>query len=404
MAFCVVKTISKQRPNLPVIGGLLGLAVAMGIGRFAYTPLLPVMKQHAHFSTGFAGTLASWNYLGYFIGAIFAAIFPQRLQRDMRFRYRITAVGLSGSVLTTGLMGLTGSPIWWSVLRGLGGLFSALVLVESSTLIMDWLTVTQNAQTGGVFYSGVGIGITLTGILVPYLTRSGDWKFGWFGLGCLGGALAIISLVFLRPVRDTDLESHSTNKRHPDASPPFPVWSITLVYGLEGFGYIVMATFITEFFRSEPNAPWLGELSWVMVGLAAAPSTWLWTKTAHVWGWGKATVTAFVAQAVGILLPVIHVGVWEAIVGSILFGGTFMGITSLSLSIGRMCAPNKAGTVIGTMTTMFSVGQVVGPILAGLIATETHSYHLAMMLSGLVILAAAWLLWFTRTTRYKYSP
>lgn len=387
---------SKRNSILPVIGGLLGLAVAMGIGRFAYTPLLPAMRQHAHLSTSFAGVLAFWNYFGYLVGAILAAVVSARVQGNMRVRYRIVVIGLIGSVVSTAFMGLTISHFWWCVLRGLGGIFSAVVLVVSSSLVMDWLARRQEAQKAGILYSGVGVGIVLTGILVPFLSHTGGWQLGWLGLGCLGGVLTIFASVFMRTVGDVNVDYHSTNKHQLDLKSPFPIWIITLVYGLEGLGYIVMATFITEFFHGETTVAWLGTVSWVFVGLAGVPSTWLWTKAAQLWGESRATVTAFVAQAVGILLPVFHPGIWEAIVGSILFGGTFMGITSLALSIGRMCSPDRAGTVIGTMTTLFSIGQVMGPILAGVITTETHTYRLAMMLSGLIILAAATLLWCTR--------
>lgn len=388
----MLRSRSKANSILPVVGGLLGLAVAMGIGRFSYTPLLPAMRQQTHFSTSFAGVLASWNYFGYLVGAILVAIFPARVQTDMRVRYRIVVTGLNGSVVSTAVMGLTSSHTWWCLLRGFGGLFSAVVLVVSSSLVMDWLARRGTGQQAGILYSGVGIGIVCTGVLVPYLTRRGGWQLGWLGLGCLGAVLTILASVFLRTVGDGNSAYHATNKSQPDLKAPFPLWSITLVYGLEGLGYIVMATFITDFFHDETSVAWLGEVSWIFVGLAGAPSTWLWTKGARVWGGGRATVTAFLAQAVGILLPVIHPGVWEAMVGSVLFGGTFMGITSLALSIGRTCSPERTGTVIGMMTTMFSIGQVIGPILAGIITTETHTFRLAMMLSGLIILAAALLL------------
>lgn len=395
----IVASTSKGHAVRPAIGGLLGLAVAMGIGRFAYTPLLPIMQQHAHLSTAFAGVLASWNYFGYLIGSIFAAALPVRLQRDMRFRFQTIAIGLIGSVVTTACMGLTDAHGGWCVLRGLGGFFSAIVLIISSSFVMDWLARRGDVQKAGMLYSGVGVGIALTGILVPYLGRGGAWQRGWLGLGCLGGIFTIFALVWLRTARDVNLDAHSPAKKQLGLKSPFPLWSITLVYGLEGLGYIVMATFITAFFHGETSIAWLGTVSWVFVGLAGVPSTWLWTKAAQVWGWGKATIIAFVAQAVGILLPVIHAGVWEAILGAILFGGTFMGITSLALSIGRMSSPEKAGPVLGLMTAMFSIGQVVGPILAGMLTTATHSYRMAMLLSGVIILAAALLLWWTRYFR-----
>jgi hypothetical protein len=49
--------------------GLIGLAVAMGIGRFAFTPLLPLMQQDAGVSLLQGSWLATANYVGYLVGA-----------------------------------------------------------------------------------------------------------------------------------------------------------------------------------------------------------------------------------------------------------------------------------------------------------------------------------------------
>ena len=51
---------------------MLTLAVAIGIGRFAFTPILPMMQKDAGLTLAAAGWLASANYVGYFIGALSA--------------------------------------------------------------------------------------------------------------------------------------------------------------------------------------------------------------------------------------------------------------------------------------------------------------------------------------------
>ncbi|MBW9234859.1 YbfB/YjiJ family MFS transporter, partial [Leptospira santarosai] len=57
-----------KNPYLLVLGGVFALFIAMSIGRFAYTPILPFMQQDTGFSTRFAGYLASSNYAGYLVG------------------------------------------------------------------------------------------------------------------------------------------------------------------------------------------------------------------------------------------------------------------------------------------------------------------------------------------------
>ena len=247
-----------------------------------------------------------------------------------------------------------------------------------------------------MLYAGVGVGIAITGIMVPVLARVGGWSAGWLGLG----AVSLLLVVATARLTSGGVPESAARRAGSQGGVPseaaFRLWGITAAYGLEGLGYIVMATFITAFFRNLSTATWLGDVSWVMVGVAAVPSCWLWTAAARTWGWRTATYAAFAAQAAGVLLPAALQGAVPALAGSLLFGATFMGITTLSLSIGRQCAPADSGRVIGRMTAMFGIGQVLGPLAAGSLTAATHSYTLSMRLSGLLLLAAVGLLWLAR--------
>ena len=65
-------------PVMIALAGLTALGVAMGIGRFAFTPILPMMQQDFAMSLGEGGWLASANYLGYLVGALSAATCASR--------------------------------------------------------------------------------------------------------------------------------------------------------------------------------------------------------------------------------------------------------------------------------------------------------------------------------------
>src|SRR5689334_6203841 len=70
---------SAQAPHNPwpiALAGLVALAVAMGIGRFAFTPLLPMMLNDGVVDLPTASWLASANYFGYMLGAILCTLQP----------------------------------------------------------------------------------------------------------------------------------------------------------------------------------------------------------------------------------------------------------------------------------------------------------------------------------------
>src|SRR5262245_888003 len=66
------------------VAGLLALAVAIGIGRFAFTPLLPMMQEDAGLSVADGGWLASANYAGYLLGALAAMAVSARAATAIR--------------------------------------------------------------------------------------------------------------------------------------------------------------------------------------------------------------------------------------------------------------------------------------------------------------------------------
>ena len=139
-------------PRATAITGLVALAVAMGIGRFAFTPLLPMMQVDAGLSVADAGWLASANYLGYLIGAASAAAVPLRAATGTR-------AGLLGIALTTLGMGLTGGFWAWLALRTLAGIGSAWVFVFASAWCLGRLAAAGRSGLSGVVYAGVGVGI-----------------------------------------------------------------------------------------------------------------------------------------------------------------------------------------------------------------------------------------------------
>src|SRR5690349_19559315 len=115
-----------MKPVQALIAGVAALLIAMGVGRFAYTPILPLMQHDAHFTESMAGLLASMNYLGYLLGALAAGFFNWRGRAFHLKMYLIL------NIATTLLMGLVSNFALWSILRLISGLSSGIVFVLAS--------------------------------------------------------------------------------------------------------------------------------------------------------------------------------------------------------------------------------------------------------------------------------
>ncbi|WP_308212019.1 YbfB/YjiJ family MFS transporter [Neobacillus cucumis] len=369
-----------------LIGGILSLIIAMGIGRFAYTPILPLMQKDLSFSNTVAGYIASSNYAGYLLGAILAGVIPLKGYRGIPLR-----ISLIISIITTALMGLTYSYLLWYVLRFISGVSSAFVLVLASGIVLDKLAVISKTSWSGLFYGGVGFGIFLSSLIIPSLNHLFQWEGTWIGLAVVSGILAIFVWIWLDEAPNT---VEMKNKQESFALVPPTKWLLwlTIAYGLEGLGYIVTGTFIvsiaekTSYFQKDAT------LVWMMVGLAAIPSCLIWSILAKKWGFVKSLVLAMALQSLGMAMPAFWISKTSFIASALLFGATFMGITTLATTLGRQINPSNSSRTIGILTAIYAIGQLIGPTLAGILSSSTHNFNAALIGASIVVLIGAGLL------------
>jgi predicted MFS family arabinose efflux permease len=362
-----------------LLAGAAALALAVGIGRFAYTPVLPAMQAATGFSTATAGWIAGWNYLGYLLGALAAARLATHPLRNA-----ILLASIGASIVTTGAMGLTTNVTLWCALRFASGLASAGVLVMSSAVVFEALARAARPHLMGVHFSGVGIGIALSGLVVALGVGFLDWRGLWLALAGVSVALALLTL---------PIASRHGRARPPaaESSAPQERFSSALLiasYFLEGLGYVVTGTFLVAIAKQMPAIGGAAESLWIVVGLAGAPSTLLWSRIAARWGASAALIAAHLVQAAGIALPVLSGSLWVALVAAVFFGGTFMGITAVIVAFGGRVSRRPA-RMIGLLTAAFGLGQMIGPVIAGWLAERQGGFDGSLLLaSGAVVLGA----------------
>lgn len=360
-----------------LLSGAAALALAMGIGRFAYTPMLPAMQAAEGFGAATAGWIAGWNYLGYLLGALAASFVAGR-----ESRYGVFLVSVVASVLTTAAMGWTTSVAGWCALRLASGVASAGVLVISSTIVLEALARAGRPHLMGVNFAGVGIGIALSGIVVALGVGTLDWRALWLALAGVAAGLALLTLPLTR------VRAEGTSNPASAPAERFPVGLLAASYFLEGLGYVVTGTFLVAFAKQMPGIGGAAEVLWIVVGLAGAPAALAWSRAGQRWGAPAALIAAYLVQATGIVLPVMFDSLWIALVAAVFFGSTLMGITALMVGFGGRISPNPART-IGLLTAAFGLGQMIGPVVGGWLAERQGGFDGSLLLAaGAVVLGA----------------
>ena len=369
------------------------MAAAVGIGRFAYTPLLPPMQEVLGWSVSQAGDVASSNFLGYMIGALVASSLTQRTERRL---WLFAGMFLSAATTTAG--GVVVSFPAWLGIRFFSGLASAFCLVLSTAIIIEFLARCSRPQLGALHFSGVGVGIVASVLVIELMRLSGFSVFSqWMGLGIVSTVLLAGSWMIVRvlPSQEGAGESGASETSKKKANTSLSLKKLIVAYGFFGFGYIVTATFIVAMARRLDHATLVEPLTWIVFGLIAAPSVLAWQRLSLRFGMFPTLRLAYSVEAVGVLLAGLGPGHLALVTGGALLGGTFMGITALGLLAARQTAERHQGRAIGWMTASFGLGQLLGPAVAGRLAQMTQGFEVpslvaaALLLGGLVLLRGA---------------
>lgn len=369
--------LSTQRYRV-ILAGICALILSVGLARFAYTPMLPIMRQHAGLTDVTGGWLATINYAGYMSGALLAAFVG-----DLRLKFHIYRIGLVLALLTTLAMGLTADPWLWAGLRLLAGFSSTAGLLLASGLVLNWLIRHQHRPELGLHFAGVGLGIVVSGVaVVGTLACSLSWDEQWLALGALG-------LLFFVPAWAWMPQPPHTSVQAIAAKPSAGAvrWMRLLIgsYFCAGFGFVISATFIVAILDKLPQLAGHGGWVWTVVGAAAVPSSFLWDRAAQRWGGINALLVAYGLQLVSVLLPAVSADVSLNLLSAALYGVTFVGIVSLSLALIGRRFPDNPAKAMARLTLSYGVAQILAPAMAGYIAQATGSYHGALWITAAVL-------------------
>lgn len=371
---------------------MISLAVAMGVGRFAFTPLFPLMVRDGLLGSEEAGAMiAASNYLGYLVGALAAA----------RLRIKSTtlvALGLISTVIVTAAVGWTSSVPAWVALRFVAGVMSAWTLIATSAWGLGWLAALGRPHLAGTIFAGVGLGIAAVGLFC--LIAAGSIASSlcmWIELGSLAAIAALFPLAVTRSLPVPAVSPRGAAPQEASHKPPANTGGLIACYTLFGFGYILPATYLPALARQLADDPQVFGLAWPLFGTAAALSTVVVScglkraNRLHVWA------ASHLLMAIGVLLPSLWTALASVSIAALLVGGTFMVITMIAMQEARARAEGNATVVLGRMTGGFAFGQLMGPVASAAIgrftADASTALDYALELSAVGLLLSAFFLW-----------
>ena len=375
---------SAHNPTKVMVAGLFSLILTMGIARFAYTPLLPVMLDQTFLNDASGGWLASINYMGYMCGVLIAASISDLKLKDTLYR-----IALIVAIISTIGMGIIENYVLWSVMRFISGLSTAGGLLIGSGLILNWMIRHGHKPELGLHFGGVGLGIAVTAVFAilmsgDYILAHLDWAQQWQVFTLIAILCAIPAWIWLpRPA--------NSNVSEPGKilldKPPRRNWMLLLYssYFCAGVGYVISATFLVAIVDQQEHLKGNGSLVWLVVGLAAAPSCIFWDRVARKTGELKAISLALMFNIIGIIIPAFSHSLAGVLISGFFFGATFIGIVSLMLTMVGKFYPTRPAKPMGRLTLSYGIAQIVAPAISGTMAETTGNYSMPLIMAAVIM-------------------
>lgn len=365
------------------LSAFLALVVTMGIGRFAFTPQVPLMIDDGQLTLTSAGVVAALNYLGYLCGSYNA------MRATRRVEWRLQA-GVWGAVLLTLLSAMIDGPWWHGAVRFLIGWASGWGMVLVAAWSNEQLHHHGRPGLSAAVFAGPGTGIVLSGLLAVGLHHWQASAAGaWLAYGLL--ALLLVLPIARSLPRSGQLHRPETAPQPLILTPGLKklVWS----YSLAGFGYILPATFLSQMAAARFPGSLFAQFVWPVFGGAAVVGILLGILTRRCGESHQRLAVVLVLQALGVLASGLLSGMSGLVLGAVLVGGGFLCVVQLSLQYGRELAPEHTRYLAGLLTTGYAVGQLVGPLLSALSTALTQRLEPALYIAGAALLVAAALVW-----------
>jgi MFS family permease len=379
--------------------GFIGVMGALGFGRFAYTPILPAMKEGLSLTYTQMGWIGTGNFTGYLIFSLLGGYLATRI--SPRLVISVALVLVAASLFLTGA---SDSFEFALAMRTLTGAGSAASNVPIMAMASAWFATSRRGMAAGILASGSSIALLLLGPLIPLILESFPgygWRVSWYVLGGATLLIALLNYLFLRNhPEEKGLKPFGKPARVPPSSASHAfsmkslyasraLWHLALIFFTFGFSYIIFMQYFSAYLVNEAG-----------VGVEKAGSYLMLLGILSIFCgpfWG--TVSDFIGRKYGLALVLLTQGTCYFIFGlvksdagyllsTILFGLTAWSVPSIIVAaVGDTVGPRLTPAALGFTILVFGTGQALAPPIAGRIADFTGSFTSAFILSACVAFA-----------------
>jgi len=376
--------------SILIICGICIAIISIGVGRFIYTPIIPDMQESLDYKSSTIGLIASFNYLGYLIGSLFS-IFYQANIFNRYYIYLFTLV----SIFSTISIGITTNLESIIIFRFFNGISSAIIFIIITSIIFSII----NSKNKMIHFSGIGLGIILSSILIFLLNLLNvSWRIYWIsgGLMMLFTSFPLLFLNFkvLKKINKTEIFFVKTNNK-------LDFILISLGYCFFGLGYIIFGTFIAAMTRNYTEISYFEYVCWFIVGCSAIPAASFFYTLGEKIDLDRSLFLASLICSLGTLILVIDTNYLLIIVACLLFGFGVPGVVGLVLFEGEKRFKTKHKLSVPILTFAFSIGQIIGPYLSGILIDGSNHYNKSLMLSSISLTLGSILM--LKSSRFKMN-
>jgi MFS family permease len=373
---------------------LVFLATCLGIGvfRFSYTALLPIMIEQYHWTHDFSSFLGSANLLGYLIGALLALLsIKEKYIPSMIVLSTITG---SLSLLCCSFMDM---PLAWFIFwRTISGIAGGLLMILAPSFAMKCIPTTQRLKVNFLGFSGIGMGVLSATIIIPVL-KNIPVHYVWdifAGISILGSVLLYQLLS-----RNTAqmIKPHSTNLQASQKSRLGLV--IIIAYMCSAFAYIPHSLFWMDYlsgtlhFSLEQR-----NVFWVLYGAGSCIGAFVAYCLSRIIGYLHTIKWLYAIYCLAVVLPFFSQAT-SLLASSSLLTGLLTPATVFISSYSLLQIYEQRYQKLWSLATIgFASTQLLGGVVISTLHHLHWSYAHLFLLGGIVLLFTVCLLLPVRPT------